>query len=963
MWSKTIIIFLISFVGSVSVAQNLHLTFFSEANGLPSNQVRHVVQDSMGFLWIAGDAGLLRFDGIHFSNYSQQVPSQYGRYLCNTPEGILLSHDAGISLIKQGLDTSFITLLWDASINPDDDALYYPGRIFRQENGDVWISQPGGRISRFSGNEKKDYPSSSLSPDNPKIHACFAEPEDCSFWIGFSDGRLCRYNEALQILEEVSAFSTINDMKSLGHELWIAGEHVRRVRLSEDCKRIIDIETFYSNLGEVSTLSLDSKGNIFMGIQEKGLYYLDRRQGESPRFIRIFSNNDPHRVDELPFKNIHNIVMKSDDELWICSAEGMGILQRRFFESVGSIPNANTTSICMAENGKTFVNFGDIYVIDRTDIGYEGAPLQKYTEGTVTALVAAGNHLWAGTSTGQLFRLNQDGAIKATVDLRPRGEGIYCMTEDSQKRLWVCQAPEDQPLVGIGCVLPGGTLKEYGYEQGLKSRVLSLRETKKGRLYCSAIGLGTYLYRYLPEEDAFINLSLPLDFKVSPNFEVHDLAMDDKGVIWLASTNGLLRYDMDRIRRISLGDNQTDIEIRAVVSMDDGSIWVSTDTEGIVRYAEGESVVIKEESGLPSKVMTYRCLVKDRDGRLWVGSAEGMVYSLDTNPKPRSSIQPMLISASVDGVIKPTENIQFFHEQQLNLEVISPSYHGFRTFYQHRINNATWSTPTTSRSLVVNGWEPGSYKIDIRSRKEGGFLWSSSITTELSVKEHWYRQRLVLWISLFLVILILTLFLVSRKRKYSHNITQLTQGLQLEKQEIEKKDADLLKARKDIQSDQLQIRAHMLSMEIMHRLISRVSPGMNWDLILEIISIDLLRFPGVVAFEIGVRKSGHIEFEGYSERVRSFTSSRITYEPEANLASYTINRSRSMIYNDIPEDAMRLIFKPDKRLDQYKSAISVPFYLENEPAILSLYSNKTGLFDEYSLKAMGAFATYLEQII
>lgn len=960
---KTIIFILISFGWTVSVAQNLHLTFFSEANGLPSNQVRHVVRDSMGFLWVAGDAGLLKFDGVHFSNYSQQVPSQYGRYLCNTPEGLLLSHDAGISLIKPGLDTSMISMLWEASIDPEKDVLYYPGRIFRQQNGDVWISQPGGRISRISGKEMKDFSSSSLAPDNPLIQASFAEPEDCSLWIGFSDGRLCLYDEASQMLEELKVFDAINDMKSQGRDLWIAGKHVMRARLSEDCKRIIDIETFYSDLGEVSTISLDSKGNIFMGIKEKGLYYLDRRQKESPRFIKIFSNNDPHRVDELPFKNIHNIVMVSDDELWICSAEGLGILQRRFFESIGSIPNANTTSICMAENGKTFVNFGDIYVIERTDIGYEGAPLKNYSGETVTALAAAGNHLWAGTSTGQLFRLNQSGKMIASVDLRPRGEGIYCLTEDSQNRLWVCQAPENQPLIGIGCVLPNGSLKEYGYEQGLESRILSLRETKNGRIYCSAIGRGTYLYRYLPEEDAFINLSLPLSFDIDPNFEVHDLAMDDQGVIWLASTNGLLRYDMDRIKRVSLGENNTDIEIRAVVCMDDGSIWASTDTEGIIRYADNAAVRIKEESGLPSKVMTYRCLVKDPEGRLWVGSAEGMVYSLDTNPKPRSSIQPMLISASIDGIKRSTEKLQVFYDQQLHIDVIAPSYHGFKTFYQHRIDHAAWSGPTTSRSLLVQGWEPGTYIIDIRSRKEGGFLWSSFITTEIIVKKHWYQNRLLLWISLPLVMLLLALVLISRKRKYSHNITQLTQGLQLEKEATEKKEADLLKAKKDIQSDQRQIRAHMLSMDIMHRLISKVSPGLKWDVVLEILSIDLLRFPGVVAFEIGARKGKQIEFEGYSESAKSFTTSRITYDPDADLASYTMNRSSSMIHNNIPEDAMRLISKPDQRLEQYMSAISVPFYLDNEPAILSLYSNRTGLFDEYSLKAIGVFATYLEQII
>jgi ligand-binding sensor domain-containing protein len=960
---KFFLLILISLVWNVSVAQNLHLTYFSETNGLLSNQVRHVVHDSMGFLWIAGDAGLLRFDGVNFSNYSQQVPSRYGHYLCNTPEGLLLSHDAGISLIKPGLDTSMISLLWPASIDPDEEALYYPGRIFRQKNGDVWISQPGGRISRYSGGQKKDFTSPALPSDHSLVSAFFAEPENGPLWIAFSDGRIFLFDEASQELEEVSKLSSINDMKSLGQDLWIAGDHVKRIRLTQDLKQIIDTKTYYSNLGEVSALSLDSKGNIFLGIREKGLYFLDRRQDQSPRFIQVFSNNDPHRVDELPFKNIHNIVMESDDELWICSDEGLGILQRRFFESLGSIPNANATSICMAENGKIFVNFGDIYAIDRTDIGYEGAPLQNYTGATITALSMAGNLLWAGSSTGQLFHLNQDGSIIARVDLRPRGEGIYCLTEDSKQRLWVCQAPEDQPLVGIGCVLPNGALVEYGYEQGLESRVLNLVETNKGRIYCSAIGLDSYLYRYLPEEDAFINISLPLDFSVSSNFEVHDLAMDENGVIWLASTNGLLKYEMDRISRVSLGENNTDIEIRAVVSMNDGSVWASTDTEGIVRYKDGEVVVIKEESGLPSKVMSYRCLVKDREGRLWVGSAEGIVYSLDINPEPKSSVEPLLISASVEGTKGSLEAIQMFVDQELCIEVIAPSFHGFRTFYQHRVNKAEWSAPTTQHDLVVHGWEPGSYEIEIRSRKEGGFLWSSPLTTDITVREYWYQQRLLLWISLVLLISLLSWYLVNRKRKYSHDISVLTRGLQTEKEVLEKKDADLQKAQKDIKQDQLQMRIHMLSLDIMHRLISKISPGMKWDLVLEILSIDLIRFPGVVAFEIGVRKGKEIEFEGFSEEVKSFTSSHIPFAPDTNLASYTLNASKSIIFNNIPEDAQRLISAPDKRLVKYKSAISVPFYLENERAILSLYSNKPGLFDDYSLKAMGVFASYLEQII
>jgi len=48
-----------------------------------------VTPDSLGFVWIATDAGLVKFNGINFENYSQYVPSQYGKYLLSINQGAL----------------------------------------------------------------------------------------------------------------------------------------------------------------------------------------------------------------------------------------------------------------------------------------------------------------------------------------------------------------------------------------------------------------------------------------------------------------------------------------------------------------------------------------------------------------------------------------------------------------------------------------------------------------------------------------------------------------------------------------------------------------------------------------------------------------------------------------------------------------------------------------------------------
>jgi ligand-binding sensor domain-containing protein len=962
MRSAFLIIILILGNELVLNAQNLHITYFTETRGLPSDQVRHVARDKFGFFWIACDGGLVRFDGHSFTDYSQQIPSQYGRYFCQTEEGLLLSHDAGISLISPSLDTARISMYMDASIDPEDSALYYPDRIFRQQNGNTWISGPGGRVSCIQGDKRIELLPDKEDQANTSTRAYFTEFNQELVAIAFSSGGLYVYDPENASLNKITSFSRINDLKSNGNELWIAGDHVHIIELGEDGKYILDRETFYSQLGEVTTLALDRQGNIFLGIKDNGLYYLERQRNQEPTFIKIFSSNDPHRVNELPFKTIHNIIMESDDRLWICSSEGLGILQRRFFESVGSIPNANTTSICMMEDGKVFVNFGDIYILESTDLGFSGTLLPPFSREPVTALTGAGNTLWAATSTGNLLQIYPNGRIKNSVDLRPRGEGIYFLSFDSQMRLWVCQAPEENPLVGIACIMPDGTFKEYGYKEGLVSRLLCIRETRNGRMYASGIGAGSYLYRYLPEEDAFLNLSLPMEFSVSPNFEVHDLTIDQEGVIWLASTNGLLRYDMDRVRRMDLGPEYTDVEIRAVMDMPDGSIWASTDTEGVIRYKEGETVVIKEESGLPSKVMTYRCLVKDQINRLWVGTAEGLVYSLDPNPAPLRTEKPLVSSALIDGIRTPLEKISLFQGQDLSVQFVKPSFHGFRTFYQYRTGDGAWSTPSVSREFRSSDLEPGPLKLELRARNEGGYLWSDPTILEISVREYWYKNRLYMWFfGAFVLVLVFLLFLYQRRKQGAY-IDRLTQGLQLEKKAAEQRDADLLEVKKEIYLEQRQTRSHVVSMEILHRLISKITPGMKWDAVLEVISIDMLKLPGVMAFEIGLRKGKYIDFEGYSEKVRNYTSDRIVYNPEINLSSYCMEHEKAFMFSHIEDQAIRLLPDWDRRLDKYKSSISVPFYMESNHAIISVYSDRKELFDVYAQKAIAVFAQYLEQI-
>ena len=73
--NKVVLSSIILLVGSaISFAQQVELeTGFLNYNvedGLPSDETYYVIQDSKGFIWIATDQGVARFDGKNFEVFS-----------------------------------------------------------------------------------------------------------------------------------------------------------------------------------------------------------------------------------------------------------------------------------------------------------------------------------------------------------------------------------------------------------------------------------------------------------------------------------------------------------------------------------------------------------------------------------------------------------------------------------------------------------------------------------------------------------------------------------------------------------------------------------------------------------------------------------------------------------------------------------------------------------------------------
>ena len=237
----------------------------------PSNQIRHVAADTFGFLWLATDAGLVRFDGQEFKVLSKSLPSQSGRFLLNYERHLLYSHDAGISKIPPRLDTIVPVPFLESSIDMDEQSLYYPNQIFVQNEHTLWISQPNGRIARWQNGQLKQFdlgPENRTGSSDSKFE--FATTSTGTLWTVSQTGRLHLFDPHKEAFHLQKEFGFIHDMVSTESNLWLAGDQLYHLELNSNGDRILKVHRVTINSDTITAMARDTKGNMFLAIKDQG---------------------------------------------------------------------------------------------------------------------------------------------------------------------------------------------------------------------------------------------------------------------------------------------------------------------------------------------------------------------------------------------------------------------------------------------------------------------------------------------------------------------------------------------------------------------------------------------------------------------------------------------------------------------------------------------------------------------
>lgn len=936
-------------------AQQYGYVQYNKDNGAPFEQVNSVIQDKEGYVWIASENGLYRFDGVHFDIYSIHTQSQNIHQLHTDGAHLFFVNDMSIYEIEQISSDPRVNILLAGSINEADSLPFYPNDFVLGKNQDVWLSQSNHSIGRL---QHKTFSNYSFSRSDKAQKLAIQEDSNGGIWALSPIDGLFYFDQEKQVFQKKVDIKAGNCLLINGDRLLLGQEalHVYKIReKSLRLERKIPIDN-----GPITALHVDKSGQYLVGTAQGKLIRLPNLNSVPQP---VYGANEAHRVEELDFGKIKEIYVSSDslgknDRLWVCAETGLWLLQKRFFKTVKNLPMNNPIAIAVGEDRKVWAPMNYLYEISPEEDEFVARTSYNNMQVNAVAKDKEGfTWISRNTPTVELLKYRNTELVRR-YDLHDRGEAVFNLYPDSKGNLWFCQAPSRKPIVGVAKVNTSGVIEYYDDEKGFSSRVLTIKESSRGEIYAAGIGEKSYLYRYDKEQDQFVNLSPQLPFEALLNFEVHDLTIDDRGIVWLATTDGLLRYDSEKITLIK-NDLLGQEEVRGVTHYSNNNIWVATATKGLVFHQQNTSTVLGEQEGLPAVISAYRCITIDADGRLWAGTPEGLVYSRINAANLPYSNSPRLRQVNINQKELLTAfdtTIQLRQDHQLELVFTNLSFPAKNVQYQYRLipiadqqimlEEQLWQSNGKRNSLLLSQLELGEYYLEVRARQTGGFQWSIPSSLELDVYLPWYLRSWFIYSALgtlFLMLAYYFRFYVQRRFK------RLQQVLKYSNEKLANKESQLMQKIQEFEIQKEELDNANSNIQILELFIKGIPKKASWEDVISAMGKAVWQAADIDAFEIAFKEKGEIVHRGYSNMERSrYTFRSKTFDAKTSLTCWAMANKKEVLINDFYKE--HTLYIDEKEAYHFKSLIFIPFKLENDqPVVLCAYSIKENDFDHNDL--------------
>lgn len=782
-------------------------------------------QDELGFVWIASDLGVIRFDGTHFVHL-EKLRSSYPKQFLTTSKGhFLVAHDGGISKIIQNLEEGSIHIeeFIPGRAAVGSDNVMYPKTIYEDQNGNLWISEVFS-VVRYDGESLHRYSFSEKYRTGSFIRSFeFAEDKSGNFFTSSQQGYMFWLNEETDTFELIPNKSdidpgTINAIinEPYSDNIWAATSHgIYEVYKDENQSNVPFSLHRIFDLRGVSALSVAHDSSIYAGgwnNWETGL-------------TKIIQTDDGwvvKKIENFEQNTINRIFPGNKNMIWISSDDGITLKynipfyrlpiqqERSFVQSISKHPDEDIFYMTDAFNVYEIIpatNDNDL----QSRVIFNNTSLDD-----LLTISATKNGIYAGSSLGKLYFIpytesfHQEPKKEELVLVTENENSIFYSFTDSDNNYWFAQYNE----IGVHQISNSGEISEFRTDQGLDQSVNIIRQGPEGHIIAGSYG-EKKLYIYNPDHNSFSsteNITSEKNVALFENVVVNDLAIDEHGNVFIASNHGIWMFDAqtERFDMLSLGDSSEEKYIKAIILLDDGDLWFGTEN-GAFFHNRSKGLTIEfdeEKGGIPSRTIAYRGILQTPQNGIWIATPSG-VGILEQAEEFEQTRKPILLSATVnDEKVDFTKEIEFSNTSVASLQFVSLTHPGSGITYEYRLSEyEPWIQVQDRNEITLLGISSGRYDVQIRALQISGHIWSDPLIVPVHITPPWYFQS---WAILGYILIIIFIVFISTSlytRRLRKIKIELENMVEARVKELRDKNAELTFAQKKLSESESRYRS------------------------------------------------------------------------------------------------------------------------------------------------------------
>lgn len=639
-------------------------------NGLSQSTVNDVLEDRDGFVWIATDDGLNRYDGQKFTIYkhirsdSTTIPdneikklyedstgkiwigtvsglcmydkntNQFKTYRSHPEKPNTLVHNY-ITAIKE--DGNFLWIGTQKGLSKfDTQKGLFTNYIAKAENNlllasneissllidhqnQLWIGTSKG-LNVWSADRKPKslYGHASQKNTNTilgnritdifqdKSNRIWVGTRSCTHLYNFEEDNFQRF-----LLPNKKQYSVYKIIETEEGEIWAASNEIIYSIFPSSKYPVIPYYISVSEIGIVQTIYSTKNGTVWIGTRDAGILKYNHLANRFQLYKAERGNKN-----SLKDKNIWSVLKDKKGMVWVGTDEAVTRIDRQ-----------DTT----AKNQTSYYNI------------LEGNKITDYQgEGAYSIAQTKGGELWfvVGSIISKMSDFSKEKGA-TFISLLPNDKDstsvqttLLYILQDSKNTLWIAS------FEGIYELIPTTISKEnqlgYTTKVYLKdTEVWHIFEDSEKTLWLSTNkGIAKMTRNEGDTDFVFYTSDITDTTSISSN-TIRSITEDSKGNLWIGTTNGLNKMDKKTGKFLHWGERNelANYAIYGILADEEDNLWFSTN-RGLFKFLNDEKsqklpddrriIVYDTRDGLQSLEFNTGAFYRADDGEMFFGGIEGL---------------------------------------------------------------------------------------------------------------------------------------------------------------------------------------------------------------------------------------------------------------------------------------------------------------------------------------------------